>query len=273
MGDEANNKVTARRFLDEVVAGGRLDALESLCSGDYRPHCAPLKDVPVLDAGLDALRQRLGARGPIAHRLHRIVADGDHVYVQSRYDGAVPIAGADIFRFDESGRIAEHWNSRQRIPQDLATGVDRFAGGGDADLPMAPGRRAEIKRVMTDVLLEMWGKGRAELVPVFYDPAYIQHNPDMPGGYHRIREIVETEIRKYIETTNGPFPVDIHLMGAEGDLIFVYYSIFMAGINRNEGVRSTNTDVFRIDANNRMIEHWDVLQMESEPLPDDRTLF
>ena len=62
-------------------------------------------------------------------------------------------------------------------------------------------------------------------------------------------------------------------MGAEGDLIFVYYSIFMAGINRNAGARSTNTDIFRINDANKMIEHWDVLQMESEPLADDVTLF
>ena len=80
-----------------------------------------------------------------------------------RYDGAMPIAGADIFRFDAAGKIAEHRNSRQRLPNDLARGVDRFEGGGDASLAMTAQRRAEMKAVMTDVLLEMWGKGRREL--------------------------------------------------------------------------------------------------------------
>jgi predicted SnoaL-like aldol condensation-catalyzing enzyme len=95
----------------------------------------------------------------------------------------------------------------------------------------------------------------------------------MPGGYVRIAEIVATEVRDYIERSGAPFPVTIHQMGAEGDLVFVYISIFMAGINRNAGMRSTNVDVFRFDDQGRTIEHWDVLQMESEPLPDHTTLF
>jgi predicted SnoaL-like aldol condensation-catalyzing enzyme len=273
MRPEAELKATVSAFYDKVLTKGEINLLDELCSGAYTPHCAPLNDVPVLDRGLEALRRRLTQRGPVPHRMYRIIADGDYVFAQARYDGTMPIAGADIFRFDESGRIAEHWNSRQRIPQDIARGVDRFAGGGDASLPMTSARRAEMKKIMTDVLLEMWGKGDAALVPVYYAESYIQHNPDMPGGYHRIKEVVETEIKKYIATTGGPYPVNLHLIGAEGDLIFIYYSNFMAGINRKSGVRSTSTDIFRIGPDNRMIEHWDVLQIEGETLPDDSTLF
>jgi|GEM_PF-3281743 predicted SnoaL-like aldol condensation-catalyzing enzyme len=265
-------KEKVREFFD-VLAGGDVSALEGLVAEGYMPHCAKLAGVPVLEAGREALRRRLAARGAVPHQVFRIVADGEYVFAQVRYDGVMPVSGADIFRFDAAGRIVEHWNSRQRIPQDFASGVDRFAGGGDADLPVTAARRAEMKAVLTRVLLDMWGKGNAALVPVYYEESYIQHNPDMPGGFFRIKEIMETEIPKYIAATGGDFPVDIHLMGAEGDLIFVYYSIFMAGINRNAGARSTNTDIFRINDANKMIEHWDVLQMESEPLADDVTLF
>jgi predicted SnoaL-like aldol condensation-catalyzing enzyme len=270
---EVTLKAKTMDFYNNILATGHHDSLGELFSDTYAPYCALLKDVPVLEPGLKALHQRLARRGTVPHQVHRIIADGDYVFVQVKYDGAMPVAGADIFRFDGSGRIAEHWNSRQPIPQDTASGVDRFAGGGDASLPLTQERRGEIKKILTDVLLDMWGNGNAELVPIYYEKSYIQHNPDMPGGYDRIKEIVETEIKKYIKLTGGRFPVDIHLMGAEGDLIFVYYSIFMAGINRNAGARSTNTDVFRIGPNNRMIEHWDVLQMEGEPLPDDHTVF
>lgn len=273
MRTEAEHKGRVLAFYRDVLDVGDARPLDDLVSPDYMPHCAPLADVPVLEPGLDALRRRIQRRGPTPHRLYRIVADGDLVFAQVRYAEPASVAGADIFRFDASGRIVEHWNSRQHIPRDAARGVDRFEGRGDASLPTTPERRREMKRIMTDVLLEMWGKGNADLVPVFYDEAYVQHNPDMPGGFARIREIVQTEIRKYIERTGGPFPVDIHRMGAEGDLIFVHYSIFMAGIGRNAGAKATNTDIFRIDSHNRMIEHWDVLQMEGEPLPDDRTLF
>lgn len=273
MRTEAEHKARVLNLYRNVLAVGDARPLEDLVSPDYAPHCAPLADVPILDPGLDALRLRIQRREPAPHRVYRVVADGDLVFAQVRYDGPTAVAGTDIFRFDASGRIAEHWNSRQHIPRDAARGVDRFEGGGDPSLPTTPERRREMKRIMTDVLLEMWGKGKAELVPVFYDDPYVQHNPDMPGGFARIREIVDTEIRQYIARTGESFPVDIHRMGAEGDLIFVHYSIFMAGIGRNAGAKATNTDIFRIDGHNRMIEHWDVLQMEGEPLPDDRTLF
>jgi predicted SnoaL-like aldol condensation-catalyzing enzyme len=47
----------------------------------------------------------------------------------------------------------------------------------------------------------------------------------------------------------------------------------MAGINRNAGESSTNVDIFRVDQSGLMIEHWDVLQIQGEGLPDSRTIF
>ena len=123
------------------------------------------------------------------------------------------------------------------------------------------------------MLTELWSKGNADLVADFYAESYVQHNADMPGGYARIREIVENDIPRYIEATGGPFPVDVHHMGAEGDIVFVHLSLFMAGINRNDGDRSTNVDIFRVDRHGRMVEHWDVLQIEGVALPPTATVF
>ena len=44
-------------------------------------------------------------------------------------------------------------------------------------------------------------------------------------------------------------------------------------INRNDGVRSTNVDIFRVNGTGRMTEHWDVLQMEVEPVERAGVLF
>ncbi|MFO1425674.1 MAG: hypothetical protein U1F11_01600 [Steroidobacteraceae bacterium] len=95
----------------------------------------------------------------------------------------------------------------------------------------------------------------------------------MPGGYERIREVVERDIGRYIEATKGPFPIHVHHLGGEHDVVFVHISIFMAGINRNDGDRSTNVDLFRCDRHGRMVEHWDVLQIEGVPLPPNAALF
>jgi predicted SnoaL-like aldol condensation-catalyzing enzyme len=123
------------------------------------------------------------------------------------------------------------------------------------------------------MLTELWSKGNPELVADFYAESYVQHNPDMPGGYARIRQVVENDIRRYIEITGGPFPVDVHHVGAEGDIVFVHLSLFMAGINRNDGDRSTNVDIFRVDRHGRMVEHWDVLQIDGVALPPTATVF
>jgi predicted SnoaL-like aldol condensation-catalyzing enzyme len=55
--------------------------------------------------------------------------------------------------------------------------------------------------------------------------------------------------------------------------VFVHLSLFMAGINRNAGDSSTNVDIFRVDQSGLMVEHWDVLQMQSEALPNSLTIF
>jgi predicted SnoaL-like aldol condensation-catalyzing enzyme len=38
-------------------------------------------------------------------------------------------------------------------------------------------------------------------------------------------------------------------------------------------VRSTNVDIFLVDENGQMAEHWDVLQMDNVPLADESSLF
>jgi predicted SnoaL-like aldol condensation-catalyzing enzyme len=178
----------------------------------------------------------------------------------------------DVFRFDGDDRIAEHWNIRQPLGGTTAQIEERFASTIARDTSPSfdpPQLTARVREMLT----ELWGKGNANVVGDFYAESYVQHNTDMPGGYARIREIVESEIRRYIERTGGPFPVEVHHIGAEGDIVFVHLSLFMTGINRNDGDRSTNVDIFRVDRDGRMVEHWDVLQIEGVALPSTAAVF
>jgi len=95
----------------------------------------------------------------------------------------------------------------------------------------------------------------------------------MPGGFARIQEVVRHDIRRYIERSGSPFPITVHHMAAAGDLVCVHLSLFMAGINRNHGARSTNVDIFRLDRHGKMVEHWDVLQIDGIALPVSASLF
>src|SRR5262245_38175808 len=236
--NEPARKTAVERFHRDVLADAQWNSLENLIAPDYRPHLPELESSPRLAAGRDALAARLQSVSRVPNEIRRMIADGDLVYAHVRYPGSPTYAGVDIYRVDATGRISEHWSVRQPKPQISARADEWFSDAPDVE-KTPDVEREWAKRRVREMIETVWMPGNALLVPDFYERSYVQHNPDMPGGYERILEVVQTSIRSYIERTGGAFPVTIHQVGGEGDLVFIHLSIFMAGINRNEGVRST----------------------------------
>jgi predicted SnoaL-like aldol condensation-catalyzing enzyme len=76
---------------------------------------------------------------------------------------------------------------------------------------------------------------------------YVQHNPQADNGLQAVKDFFAPV---------GPVDVDVHRVIAEGDLVAVHsnYKTFnMAGV-----------DIFRLNDDAKIIEHWDVLQ----PIPE-----
>jgi predicted SnoaL-like aldol condensation-catalyzing enzyme len=270
---ESSRKDKVCAVLEVIAHGGKPGTLEDICAPSYLPHVPELRNVPPLAPGLAALRARLDAHGPVPNRAYRLVADGDFVYAQVRYAGETPTAGADLFRFDAEGRIAEHWNLRQEIRDEVAGGYDRYQGGGDPGAPAGAARLARQKQKVRDLYLQLWGKGQSGRVTEFYTDAYLQHNPHIPSGSARIGQILATDIAAYIARERHDYPIAIHHLGSEGDLVYAWCAIYMAGLTRNEGDRSETLDIFRVDDDLRMAEHWDVLQIESVPFASHATFY
>jgi len=275
-GAEASNRDAILIFYEDVLLKGRMDLLHRLVARSYVPHVPRFARGLAPAAGCEALLQRLCGAGPLPNEVKRIIGDGDFVFTHVKYPGPgpVPVAGSDVFQFDEEGRICAHWNVRQPLGRTAGDIDEWFTAAPPAPAPTpVPLDRGQLKARVREMLDELWAKGDSSLVAKYYAESYVQHNPDMPGGFARIKEVLDNDIRGHIQATGAPFPIEIHHLGAEGDLVFLHLSLFMAGINRNAGERSTNVDIFRVDQSGLMIEHWDVLQIQGEALPDSLTIF
>jgi predicted SnoaL-like aldol condensation-catalyzing enzyme len=118
--DYETNKKNVQEFYDFLINKKDFDAARKYMGNRYKQHNPLVADGP---EGLKAFCEFLKANFPEAHsEIKQVFADGDYVILHvhsTRTPGTRGRAIIEIFRL-ENGKIDEHWDTIQEIPETSA---------------------------------------------------------------------------------------------------------------------------------------------------------
>lgn len=191
------------------------------------------------------------ASAPVKTTVNNIWAfeDGDKVFLQTVYNfaGAGEQVAFDIFRFDENGLIAEHWDNLAAKADPNPSGRTQIDGTKELqDLDKTEDNRELVKNFLYDV---MQGKRPEKTADYFNGDIYIQHNTGIADGLSglgaALSALAEQGIQMIYTTT--------HQVLAQGNFVLAVSEGTFGG------APTSYYDLWRVE-NGKIAEHWDVVE-------------
>lgn len=267
--DETSTPVTSELSQKEKVAvffeainERDVATLEGLVTEDYIQHN------PFIPTGRDAFVQLLTtvleSNGTQVQNI-RVIEDENFVAIHNLWTNAAPFGADtvltfDILRFDENGKIAEHWDAIQPWESQTVNGNTMIDGPTSiTNLSETEANKALAVSIIEDVLM---GQNPSNITNYIAED-YIQHNPQIDNGLQGIQDAVA-----YLTSINNMFQYNtIYKVIGEGN--------FVLTISEGTWNNTSNAfyDLFRME-NGKAVEHWDVIQpVPTEDLANDNGMF
>ena len=239
-------KIEKALALIGTFATGDTECAASLLAEDYIQHNL------AYGTGRDAFTGSVAylAKAPVRTTVNNIRAfeDGDKVFLHTIYNfaGMGEQVAFDIFRFDDEGKIAEHWDNIQNIAEPNPSGHTQT----DGTLVKKAVDREETRRIVAGFVGDVLrGENPDKLTSYFDGDKYIQHNISIADGLSglgaALTKMAEQGVKMIYDKT--------HMVLADGD-----YSLACSE-GTFGGVPTAYYDLFRVE-NGKIAEHWDVME-------------
>lgn len=228
------------------------DAARALVTPDYIQHNPQIATGADGLVGIIPFMQQAG----VTVTTHRVIREGDMVVLHNSYDnadalGASQLAAFDVFRV-EDGKVAEHWDNLQPVPETTAS------GRGMTDGPVEVTDHAqteENKQLVLGFVRDVLGRAALENAPMYLDPeVYMQHNPNLADGLDGLLQGTQA----WADQGNVITKFEPQLVVAEGNFVFVASDATVSG------KPWAFFDLWRVE-DGKIVEHWDVVS----PTPEE----
>lgn len=181
----------------------------------------------------------------------RAFAEGDYVFLQTMYNfaGAGEQVAFDIFRFNEAGLIAEHWDNLASVADPNPSGHTQIDGPVVAS-GSEVARTAQNRQLVSGFLCDVMQGNKPEKTADYFDgDTYIQHNVAIADGLSGLSDALAALAEQGIEMVYDR----THMVLAQGDFVLAVSE------DTYGGAPTSYYDLWRV-ANGKIAEHWDVME-------------